>query len=581
MIARNARPKLSLCTSAAQSTSRQPLSLKSPSAIPRTPISPASPSAKRFSSFQVPSYAYSNSCSSKSILKKHSGASSHAEKRIKFKGTPTVHCVTPIENPEEYYGTYTKLSREERRWMKSEEPSDAPRFLRPPRSDSVLIQPIRYLERNDSSGDDTSVAIVEKESNAVQIHFLDKVTCDTSAYQGIHPVVALESHQENIASLVHKALAHLPVAKHEKQQTINVSSDSQLRRKPDFVCSTRGPGFRSNLFVGLDTGKALSVAWQVPFVGVHHMQAHLLTPRLVSCMNRGKGQDNSQDVAASQQQQPITPEFPFLSILISGGHTMLVKSSSITDHEIMASTVDRALGEALDKAAREIIPPFLLQTSKSTMYGKLLEEFAFPNGKADYADYQAPKSRHDELIPRENPWGWLFTEPWAHSRQLQYSFCFIGSTLARIFSAREAAGQTISHEERIALAREAMRTSFEHLASRTIMALESLAKQGPEKEVKTLVVSGGVAANQYLMTVLRSWLDARGFGHVGLVAPPPYLCTDNAAMIAWAGMEMFEAGWRTNLTSRAIRKWSLDPREGDGGVLGPFGWERAEDHFVQ
>lgn len=435
---------------------------------------------------------------------------------------------------------------------------------------------------SDLFSDDTSVAIVEKESNAVQIHFLDKVTCDTSAYQGIHPVVALESHQENIASLVHKALAHLPVAKHEKHQTINVSSDSQLRRKPDFVCATRGPGFRSNLFVGLDTGKALSVAWQVPFVGVHHMQAHLLTPRLVSCMNRSQAQDNSQDVAASQQ--PITPEFPFLSILASGGHTMLVKSSSITDHEIMASTVDRALGEALDKASREIIPPYLLQTSKSTMYGKLLEQFAFPNGKADYADYQAPKSRHDELLPRksENPWGWSFVEPWAHSRQLQYSFCFIGSTLARIFSAREAAGQTISHEERIALAREAMRTSFEHLASRTIMALESLAKQGPEKEVKTLVVSGGVAANQYLMTVLRSWLDARGFGHVGLVAPPPYLCTDNAAMIAWAGMEMFEAGWRTNLTSRAIRKWSLDPREeGDGGVLGPFGWERAEDHFVQ
>ncbi|GLB11878.1 hypothetical protein AtubIFM57258_009152 [Aspergillus tubingensis] len=146
MIARNARPKLSLCTSAAQNTSRQPLSLKSPSAIPRTPISPASPSAKRFSSFQVPSYAYNNSCSSKSILKKHSGASNHAEKRIQFKGTPTVHCVTPIENPEEYYGTYTKLSREERRWtiggmlgQESEEPFYAPRFLCPPRSDSVVI----------------------------------------------------------------------------------------------------------------------------------------------------------------------------------------------------------------------------------------------------------------------------------------------------------------------------------------------------------------------------------------------------------------------------------------------------------
>ncbi|PYI06083.1 hypothetical protein BO78DRAFT_123750 [Aspergillus sclerotiicarbonarius CBS 121057] len=118
MYARTAKPKLSLSISAAQNASRQPLSLKSPSTIPRTPISPASPGAKRFASFQVPSYSYTNACSSKGILKKHpGGAASHAEKRIQFKGTPTVHCVTPIENPEEYYGTYTKLSREERRWI--------------------------------------------------------------------------------------------------------------------------------------------------------------------------------------------------------------------------------------------------------------------------------------------------------------------------------------------------------------------------------------------------------------------------------------------------------------------------------
>ncbi|PWY90727.1 hypothetical protein BO70DRAFT_392412 [Aspergillus heteromorphus CBS 117.55] len=116
-----AKPKLSLSISAAQNASRPALSLKSPGAIPRTPISPASPSAKRFSFFQVQSYGYTNSCSSKSILKKHSaGVPSHAEKRIHFKGTPTVHCVTPIENPEEYYGTYTKLSREERRWTPRE-----------------------------------------------------------------------------------------------------------------------------------------------------------------------------------------------------------------------------------------------------------------------------------------------------------------------------------------------------------------------------------------------------------------------------------------------------------------------------
>ncbi|KAB8072445.1 hypothetical protein BDV29DRAFT_177368 [Aspergillus leporis] len=115
-----ARPKLSLSISAAQNTSRPSLSLKSPGLPPRTPISPvaASPSAARFSSLQVPSYTYANSCSSKGILKKHSksGAPDNVNKRIQFKGTPTVHCVTPIENPDEYYGTYNKLSREERRW---------------------------------------------------------------------------------------------------------------------------------------------------------------------------------------------------------------------------------------------------------------------------------------------------------------------------------------------------------------------------------------------------------------------------------------------------------------------------------
>ncbi|GFF32573.1 hypothetical protein IFM58399_03257 [Aspergillus lentulus] len=115
------RPKLSVVTSTAQSLTRPSLSLKSPGPFPRTPNSPVppSPGGKRFSSIQAQSYGYTNSCKSKSILKKQpmASATSHAEKRIQFQGTPTVHCVTPIENPEEYYGTYTKLSKEERRWM--------------------------------------------------------------------------------------------------------------------------------------------------------------------------------------------------------------------------------------------------------------------------------------------------------------------------------------------------------------------------------------------------------------------------------------------------------------------------------
>ncbi|KAB8276537.1 glycoprotease family-domain-containing protein [Aspergillus minisclerotigenes] len=422
--------------------------------------------------------------------------------------------------------------------------------------------------------DDTSVAIVEKNeaTNAAKIHFLEKVTADSNEYRGVHPIASLESHQENLAKLVDKALRHLPIASgnDEGHRSITLADGSQPRYKPDFVSATRGPGMRANLFVGLDTGKALSVAWQIPFMGVHHMQAHLLTPRLVSSLRQDQETSNH-----TSPSPPVTPEFPFLSILVSGGHSVLVKSSTLTDHKIMASTADIAIGESLDKSAREILPSSLLQSAKNTMYGKMLEEFAFPNGSADYADYRPPMNRGEELIKRETPWGWSLTTPFANTRNLQFSFSSIASAVKRIITQKENSGQNFSHEERVDMARESMRICFEHLASRTIIALETLRQQKPEDEVKTVVVSGGVAANRFLMTVLRSFLNVRGFGHVDIVAPPPYLCTDNAAMIGWAGLEMFEAGWRTDLSARALRKWSLDLQADDGGILGPSGWQKA------
>ncbi|KAB8229370.1 N(6)-L-threonylcarbamoyladenine synthase family protein [Aspergillus alliaceus] len=423
----------------------------------------------------------------------------------------------------------------------------------------------------ETSCDDTSVAIVEKDeaARAAKIHFLENVTADSNAYRGVHPILALESHQENLAKLVDKALAHLPIASDSigGHRSITLADGSQPRYKPDFISATRGPGMRANLFVGLDTGKALSVAWQIPFIGVHHMQAHLLTPRLVSSLGPDSG--------ITTPSSPNTPGFPFLSILVSGGHSILVKSSSLTDHAIMASSADIAIGESLDKAAREILPPSLLQTAKTTMYGKMLEEFAFPNGSTDYADYRPPMKRGEEITKRETPWGWYLTTPFANTRELQFSFSSIASAVNKIVTKKEKSGQSMSHEERVDLARESMRICFEHLASRTIIALETLRQQKPDEEVKTLVVSGGVAANRFLMTVLRAFLHVRGFGHVAIVAPPPYLCTDNAAMIGWAGLEMFEAGWRTDLSCRALRKWTLDPQADDGGVLGPSGWQKA------
>lgn len=416
------------------------------------------------------------------------------------------------------------------------------------------------LTRLVCNSDDTSVAIVEKQSpttpgSQARIHFLENVTADSRAHRGIHPILALESHQENLAKLVDKALRNLPEA-HNEEPTIKLASGSR-RRRPDFISATRGPGMRANLFVGLDTGKALSVAWQIPLVGVHHMQAHLLTPRLVSSLE------------ASAASGDVSPQFPFLSILASGGHSMLVESKSLTDHKIMASSDDIAIGEALDKSAREILPPSLLQDAKNTMYGKTLEQFVFANGKADFSDYQPPMTRGEEVVKRPSRWGWSLTTPFANTRALQLSFSSVSSMVNKIVQDRNGC---LSDQERVDLGREVMRVSFEHLASRTIIALEALRLKNNERDqVKTLVVSGGVAANKFLMEVLRSFLDVRGFKDIHIVAPPVYLCTDNAAMIGWAGIEMFEAGWRTDLSSHALRKWSLDPSAKDGGILGS-GW---------
>jgi N6-L-threonylcarbamoyladenine synthase len=421
------------------------------------------------------------------------------------------------------------------------------------------------------------VAIVEKTQKAAgdvaKIHFWENITADTRAHRGIHPIIALESHQEHLANLVQKALKSLPESKNGDGIKL---ADGSRRRTPDFISATRGPGMRSNLSVGLDTGKALSVAWQIPMVGVHHMQAHLLTPRLVSCMENANANENE----ISAETQPTTPtptmapEFPFLSILVSGGHTILVHSTGLTEHKIIAVSEDIAIGEALDKSAREILPAELLQKSNSTMYGKTLEQYVFPGGEADFKDYRAPETRGQELTTRQNKWGWYITTPFANTRTLQFSFSSVSSMVGKIIQRKDG---EMSSEERVDLGRETMRVAFEHLASRTVIALEMLRPRGTadRDQVKTLVVSGGVAANRFLMGVLRSFLDVRGFQDVQVVAPPVKLCTDNAAMIGWAGIEMFEAGWRSDLSGRPVRKWSLDPQAGDRGILGPAGWYRV------
>ncbi|KAL5419601.1 hypothetical protein PMIN06_006905 [Paraphaeosphaeria minitans] len=431
----------------------------------------------------------------------------------------------------------------------------------------------------ETSCDDTSVAVLETKTlgrpitTVAKLHFHEKVTSNNAAFNGVHPLAALESHQENLANLVAKAIEKLP----------------GKRGHPDFVSVTRGPGMRSNLFTGLDTAKGLAAAWKIPLVGVHHMQAHALTPRLVAALDASENSTQAwgDSPGGPQGEIDVAPTFPFLSVLASGGHTLLIHSATLTNHEVLASTSDVAVGECLDKIARIVLPPDVLQEAGNTMYGALLEQFAFPSDKSTQIassdprsasaychefesryEYRVPKNHEEELQRNVSRWGWAFNQPLAKAgggtknKTLEMSFSGLMTAVERAvryehdqstgkLTKVERSALDIGREERRDMAEFSMRAAFEHIAARVVLALQST-------PAESVVVAGGVGANYYLRYVLASKLVANGYGDVLLVIPPPHLCSDNAAMIAWAGTEMFRAGHRNEFSIRAIRKWPLD-----------------------
>ncbi|KAI0889138.1 glycoprotease family-domain-containing protein [Annulohypoxylon maeteangense] len=450
----------------------------------------------------------------------------------------------------------------------------------------------------ESSCDDTCVAVLEKDTGPKGAAYLltnKKTTSANRSSQGVHPLIALASHTEHIAGLIREAIRALPKVSEKTDanlssdnRDINISGkedvlwvDGQARRKPDFVAVTRGPGMLSSLSTGLNLAKGLAVAWDVPLLGVNHMQAHALTPRLVSALEAGKQEQAQKE--NGKDHEP-TPTFPFLSLLVSGGHSLLVLSRTLTDHAILAQSHSIAIGDMIDKCARDILPPSLVAAGGDTVvYGALLERFAFPapdpsdadNTEADTVnyDYTPPAKRGDEIRVFDSEYGWSLRPPLAESRKMVLDFGGINGAVLEIVLRRP----DMDVAQRRVLARETMRLSFEHLASRVIFALEKSEGKGGDgslRDVSTLVVAGGVSSNRYLMHILRAVLDVRGYGHIEIVSPPLALCTDNAAMIAWAGMEMYEAGWRTGLDVLPIRKWPLDPTV-DGGILGVKGWKNV------
>lgn len=262
----------------------------------------------------------------------------------------------------------------------------------------------------ETSCDDSCVAVLEKSGPAARLLFNRKITSDHRAYGGVHPLVAAETHSANLALLVREALGALPAEAGDGRDGLPVrdaeTGETTRRRIPDFVSVTRGPGMKSSLAIGLSVAKGLSVAWQVPLLGVHHMQAHALTPRLVDALEQpwpgasGPPSPSPSPSPSSPQQRQPSPAFPFMNLLVSGGHTQLVLSRSLTEHTLLADTPTAALGDMLDKCARVILPPELTSSLPDVMYGAALEQFAFPgepDGEYAPPPYSPPRRRAQEI----------------------------------------------------------------------------------------------------------------------------------------------------------------------------------------
>lgn len=421
----------------------------------------------------------------------------------------------------------------------------------------------------ESSCDDTAVAVLSRSrtDGPARLLFNERISSDNREFKGVNPVIAADGHSSSLSKLVQRAIGSLPrPATSGPQVKLCYAEDGSPRTGPDFVSVTRGPGMAPNLAIGLNTAKGLAVAWGVPLVGVHHMQAHALTPQLVNALGTDKDTEKTGAKTAGDH-----PEFPFLSILVSGGHTQLVHSVDLTTHRIIATTRDMAIGNMLDQTARVILPPEILESSNDVMYGRVLESFAFPDSSpADYSFFKAAASRGEEMQAPETGYAWTLPIPFRQSRELAFSFSSMYTVVHRIAAANPA----MPTDERRALARHTMAAAFQHLVGRVCIAIES--DPDIRAAAKTVVVAGGVASNRFLMHVLRETLRLRmGTEDVEFLAPPVELCTDNAAMIAWTGLRMFEAGYYTDLSAAPIAKWPMDPRHGPG-LLGVSGWLRRE-----
>jgi N6-L-threonylcarbamoyladenine synthase len=296
-----------------------------------------------------------------------------------------------------------------------------------------------------------------------------------SQYGGVVPELASRDHVQKLLPLINQTL----VAASTKPGSI------------DGIAYTAGPGLIGALLVGASLARSLAFALGKPCVGVHHMEGHLLAPML----------------------EEHAPSMPFVALLVSGGHTMLVEVSGLGCYRVLGQTLDDAAGEAFDKTA--------------TLLG-----LSYPGGPA-LAD----------LARQGTPGRFKLPRPMIRKPGLDFSFS--GLKTAVMLAERE---ETLDTRGRADLAAEFQAAVVDTLSAKCRRAMR-------QTGAKTLVVAGGVGANRSLRERLTVLATEEGWA---LFFPRPEFCTDNGAMIAYAGMLRLRAGERIPLIIEARARWRLE-----------------------
>lgn len=324
----------------------------------------------------------------------------------------------------------------------------------------------------ETSCDDTCIALIDGARKKIIGNVRYTQHHIHQASLGIVPFAAQKQHLLTIPTAFDQLV---------KEAGIEVNAENV-----DLIAVTNGPGLALSLLVGLNFAKELSTRTQIPIVGVHHMAGHALIARML-CHDL---------------------PFPYMSLLLSGGHSLMLKVNSWNDFSLLGTSVDDSIGEALDKGCRTLSVPWDLNLGP----GSALERIAGAGDPSKYA-FTLPFSKLDS---RSN-----------------YNTSFAGlKTALKIHAQKEqtANGGVLSLEAQQNLAASYQNACFSHVIKR----LEKYYKQFPSDRDYPLVVSGGVASNAQLREMLQQKASR-------VVFPPPALCTDNAVMIAWAAFERMTA----------------------------------------